>query len=368
MKRTTTAAIGALSAVLAFGGTGVAAADGGAAGAVYTQTNGAGGNAILAFRRSSDGRLSPLGTYPTGGLGTGSGLGSQGSVTLSRDGDLLLAVDAGSDDVASFAVRDDGSLTFVDRVASGGDQPISVTAHGGLAYVLNAGGSGNIAGFSLDGAGNLTPIAGSSRALSTAASGPAEIDFNPAGTALLVTEKTTNRLTTYTVGSDGLASAGTWIASAGVTPFGFAFDARGRAIVSEASGGAVDASTVSSYALRGASTRILDGPVATTETSACWVAVTANGRFAYDANTGSGTVTGFAIGNDGSLTRLDADGVTGVTGGSPADLDASANGHFLYVRVGGLNDISAFRVAVDGSLTSIGTTGLPAGTVGIAAS
>ena len=368
MKRTTTAAIGALSAVLAFGGAGVAAAGGGAAGAVYTQTNGAGGNAILAFSRSSSGQLSPLGTYPTGGLGTGSGLGSQGAVTLTRDGNLLLAVDAGSDDIASYAVRDDGGLMLVDRVGSAGDQPISVTAHGGIAHVLNAGGGGNIAGFTLDGAGDLTPIAGSSRSLSTSTSGPAEIAFNPAGTALLVTEKNTNRLTTYKVGTNGLASAGTWISSAGVTPFGFAFDARGRAIVSEASGGAADASTVSSYAVRGGSAAIIDGPVATTETSACWVAVTENGRFAYDANTGSGTVTGFAVGNDGSLTRLDANGVTGVTGGSPADLDASANGHFLYVRVGGLNDISAFRVAVDGSLSSIGTTGLPVGTVGIAAS
>ena len=366
MKRTTTAAIGALSALLAFGVTGVAAA-GGAAGAVYTQTNGAGGNAILAFSRSAGGHLSPLGTYPTGGLGTGSGLGSQGAVTLTADGDLLLAVDAGSDDIASFAVSDDGRLTLVERVGSGGDQPISVTAHGGIAYVLNAGGSGNIAGFTLDGAGDLTPIAGSTRSLSTAASGPAEIAFNPAGTSLLVTEKNTNRLTTYAVGSDGLASGGTWIASAGVTPFGFAFDGRGRAIVSEASGGVANASTVSSYAVRGGSAALIDGPVATTETSACWVAVTANGRFAYDANTGSGTVTGFAIGHDGSLTRLAADGITGVTGGSPADLDASANGHFLYVRVGGVNDISAFRIAVDGSLSPLGTTGLPAGTVGIAA-
>src|SRR2546428_2262394 len=167
MKRTTTAAIGALSALLAFGVTGVAAA-GGAAGAVYTQTNGAGGNAILAFSRSAGGHLSPLGTYPTGGLGTGSGLGSQGAVTLTADGDLLLAVDAGSDDIASVAVRDDGRLALVERVGSGGGRPLSVTAHGGIAYVLNAGGSANIAGFTLDGAGDPTPIAGSTRALSTA--------------------------------------------------------------------------------------------------------------------------------------------------------------------------------------------------------
>ena len=47
-----------------------------------------------------------------------------GSLDTLVDGHLL-AVDAGSDDIASFAVRDDGSLTLVDRVASGGDQPSS---------------------------------------------------------------------------------------------------------------------------------------------------------------------------------------------------------------------------------------------------
>ncbi len=42
-------------------------------GAVYTQTNAAAGNAVLAFDRASDGSLTPAGSYPTGDLGTGTG-------------------------------------------------------------------------------------------------------------------------------------------------------------------------------------------------------------------------------------------------------------------------------------------------------
>src|SRR5438093_10683965 len=135
-------------ATLIFGGiaTGPAAAASGSAGNVYTETNAASGNAILAYARSASGALSWSGTYPTGGLGSGSGLGSQGAVTVSDNGAWLYAVNAGSNDVSAFAIDGD-VLTLTDRVASGGTQPISVTANGGLVYVLNAG-TRTISGFS----------------------------------------------------------------------------------------------------------------------------------------------------------------------------------------------------------------------------
>ena len=65
-------------------------------------------------------------------------------------------------------------------------------------YVLNAGGAGNIAGFRLE-HGRLSAIANSSRPLSGSAAGPAEISFDPSGRFLVVTEKNTNRLSTYAV-------------------------------------------------------------------------------------------------------------------------------------------------------------------------
>ncbi len=256
------------------------------------------------------------------------------------------------------------------RIASdpAGDHPISVTIHGRLVYVLDDGGAGNIAGFRLDRRGHLDAIAGSDRPLSGAGTGPAQIEFTPQGDALVVTEKATNRILAYKLHRDGTTSGPSVGPSAGTTPFGFAFDRAGHAIVSEATGGAPGASTVSSYGVsnRGA-VRLVDGPLATGQGAACWVATTPNGRFAYVANTGSATVTGLAIRGNGRLELLDADGATGQTGAGPTDLATTADGAFLYVLNGAGDSLSAFRIAADGSLDALpGVTGLPASGVGLA--
>src|SRR3954447_17384728 len=73
-------------------------------GAVYTQTNAPAGNAVHRLRRGPDGSLTPVATCRTGGTGTGAGLGSQGAVALSDDGRVVIAVDAGSNDIAVFRV------------------------------------------------------------------------------------------------------------------------------------------------------------------------------------------------------------------------------------------------------------------------
>ncbi|MBI4420034.1 MAG: beta-propeller fold lactonase family protein [Gemmatimonadetes bacterium] len=346
------------------------AADRAQPGAVYTLNNSAAGNAVLAFDRAPDGTLAAAGAYPTGGLGTGGGLGSQGALVLSPDGRYLLAVDAGSDEVSVLRVRP-GGLELVTTVPSGGDRPTSVTVHQDLVYVLNAGGVGNIAGFRLGKSGALFPIAGSARPLSSGAAAPAQIEFSPNGRVLVVTERATNVISTYLVGPDGTVSGPTVNPSAGATPFGFAFDNAGRLLVSEAFGGAPDASTSSSYALRDDGTlTLLSGPVPTTETAACWLVVTSSGRFAYVTNTGSGSVSGYAIETDGRLTLLDADGRTGETGAGSSPIDAAldVSSRFLYTLNAGNGSISAFAVGSNGSLASLaGVAGLPAGAVGLAA-
>ncbi len=50
-----------------------AAAAGGNPGVVYTQSNAASGNQVLAYTRAADGALSFQGAYGTGGLGSGAG-------------------------------------------------------------------------------------------------------------------------------------------------------------------------------------------------------------------------------------------------------------------------------------------------------
>jgi 6-phosphogluconolactonase (cycloisomerase 2 family) len=109
--------------------------------------------------------------------------------------------------------------------------------------------------------------------------------------------------------------------------------------------------------------------VPTTQTAACWFVVTGNGKYAYTTNTGSGTVTGYAIDNAGALTRLAADGKSAVLGAAgPADAALSQHSRFLYTRNGD-RTISAVRVHADGTLTVLGggIAGLPTGAVGLAA-
>ena len=330
--------------------------------AAYTLTNQRTGNAVAIFRRAVDGTLTAAGTMATGGRGTGRGLGSQGALALSDDGRWLFAVNAGSNDVSAFRVTPAG-LAFASRVASGGTQPTSLTVHGTLLYVLNAGGRGNISGFGIGSDGTLSALAGSTRSLSGPAAGPAEVAFSPDGRALVVTEKNTNGIDVYAVGPDGIASGLTSQASAGVEPFGFAFGLREELLVSEAASG-----SASSYTLDASGTlTLVSGAVPTHQAAPCWLVVTQDGRFAYSANAGSGTISGFVVGTGAFLSLLDADGRTASVSRGNIDLALSEDSRYLY-QLNGAGTIAAFRVEPDGHLTPLaGVSGLPAGVVGLAA-
>jgi 6-phosphogluconolactonase (cycloisomerase 2 family) len=344
------------------------------AGAVYTMTNDASGNAVIMFRRTAHGLLVPGGTFFTEGLGSGDGLGNQGALALSTGNRWLFVVNPGSNDVSVFRVEP-GGLTFVDREPSGGQRPISVTVDRDLLYVLNAGGavggSDTITALVVSPDGSLSPLAGSTRVLSAGNTGPAQVSFSPDGRFLAVTEKATNLVDTWHVGSNGLASNFVANLSEGATPFGFAFGKRDLLIVSEAAGGAADASSMSSYVLEDDGTlQAVSSAVPTTETAACWVVVTNDGRFAYTTNAGSGSVSGYRIAFDGTITLLDANGVTGNTGSGsvPLDMALSNNGRHLFTLNSGNNTIGAFRVHADGSLSHLpGASGIPAGANGLAA-
>ena len=334
-------------------------------GAVYVLGNQPSGNNVLVFARHADGTLAAPVSVSTGGSGTGGGLGSQGAIVLDESGRHLYAVNAGSNSITSFRVRPSG-LERVDVVDSGGVMPTSIAVDGGLVYVVNAGGAGSISGFTADD-GDLTPLAGSSRPLSGAGTAPAQVSFTPDGEQLIVTERATQKIDVYEVGADGLASGPTVIDSVGVTPFGFGFDNKDHLIVSEAFGGRVDASAVSSYAVGQGALPPVSESVATTETAACWIAVTNNGRFAFAGNAG-GSVSAYAVDPDGTLTLRDADGRTAAPGAGVTDLAVSRNSQFLYGRLGN-GTVAAWAIGSDGSLTDLGQqAGLPlSGAAGIAA-
>jgi len=179
-------------------------------------TNALGNNEIKAFHRAANGSLSLAQTIATGGGGSGlqlagvDALGSSGSLQLDRDHRFLFAVntesasenngagayntDCQQGTITSFRVGDDGTLTFADRVFSGGLFPNSLAVttrrHGDaddrdrdadhdrdddtgiVLYALNAGGpevpichltpgtanTPNITGFRVDAAGHVIPL------------------------------------------------------------------------------------------------------------------------------------------------------------------------------------------------------------------
>jgi 6-phosphogluconolactonase len=370
-KRATMIVFLAFVAALAAWAAPAASAHPRSSGLVFTSTNQAGSNAVLVFRRAADGTLTPIGSFATGGAGTGSPLDSQGALALGRDHDRrLFVVNAGSNSISEFAVRGDG-LTLVETVPSGGVDPVSLAVSDDLLYVLNEGDSGspgNIAGFRV-GSG-LTPIPGSSRPLSGAAVSAPQISFDPAGRVLVVTEEATNLIDTYTIGRDGGANGPVSHPSAGQTPFGFAFDRQGDLVVSDAFGGAPNAGALSSYEVsEDGSLATLSGPVADNQSAPCWVVTTVNGRFAYTSNTGSGTISSYTIGHHASLTLLAADAASTGAGSAPIDIALSRDSRYLYALASGTHAISGFSVQSDGSLTPLasGPAGLPAGATGLLA-
>jgi 6-phosphogluconolactonase (cycloisomerase 2 family) len=339
------------------------------AGAVYTSTNAAPGNEVLVFPRAGDGTLSAPIAVATRGNGAGSGLGSQGAVVLSHDARWLLVVNAGSNSVSVFRVGN-RTIELTDVEPSGGEFPVSVTIRKRLVYVLNAGGTNNVAGFELTNRGDLVAIAGATRLLSAPSVGPAQVEFSPAGDWLVVTEKATNLITTFRVQQSGLLGAATSTPSATPTPFGFAFDRRANLIVSEAAGGAAGASVLSSYDVNGTGMLGQISPsVATTQTAACWVLLARQGRLAYTTNTGSGTVSVYDVAHDGQLTLRHAVAANTGAGSTPIDMASSRNGRFVYVLAPGAGgSVRPYAIADDAQLMGLGPVGgIPATAYGLAA-
>ncbi len=340
-------------------------------GAVYVLTNQSTDNTIVVFERAENGTLVRAQEVSAHGRGSGGGLGSQGALTLSDSGHLLLAVNAGSNELSVLAVSEDG-LHFVGKVASGGVRPISVTVHEGIVYVLNAGGTPNVTGFTLSRSGRLQQIPNSVHTLAGAKAAAAQVQFSPEGDLLLVTEKNTNLIDIFQVDDDGRIEHAASLPSNNATPFGFSFGPRGIVIVSEAAGGAPGASTLSSY-------RVIDGhsdndtlqtiskSVPDTQAAACWVVITRSGRLAFTSNTGSGTVSSYRVSRRGELSLDSAVAADLGAGSAPTDMALTGNSRFLYVLNSGIGTVAGFRVKA-GILTPVNEpAGLPLSAVGLAA-
>ena len=194
---------------------------------------------------------------------------------------------------------------------------------------------------------------------------PAEINFAADGRVLVVSEKGTQTIDTYRVDFRGYASQPISNRSSGMTPFGFSVTNRDYVIVSEADiPGAASSYEISYETDQIADLKLVSGSVALGQSAPCWLVTTHDGRYAYTANAGSGTISSLGIAPDGVLSLLNP---VAASLAAPLDLAMTGNSKFLYVREG-TGAVTGFQVAPDGRLTLIGSwPGIPAGAQGIAA-
>jgi 6-phosphogluconolactonase len=326
-------------------------------GFVYVQTNDAEQNEVVVFGRKADGSLERMSGYLTGGKGSGEPhLPSQSSVVLA-DGRLFVT-NAGSDDVTVFAVDGEG-LRVVDRVASGGSAPRSVAVHGEWVYVLNTAGVPSVARLG----GQMAPL--------PEGSDPAQVAVTPDGRTLLVTDRASDSILAFAVGSDGSLGDIVTHQSSGATPYGFDVTDDGVLVVTEAAGAQIGRASASSYKLGGpARIAPVSGVVANTRSEVCWAVVSRDGRVVFVTNFGDGTISTYVIGADGELELREAVAATTVEG-QPGIRDEalSSDGQYLYALHADTGRVFGWKVGADGELASVGSAnGLPLTAAGLAAS
>jgi hypothetical protein len=344
-------------------------------GHVYLDGNTAGANTIAAYDRAADGSLTPTPGSPfaAGGAGLGKGLGSQGAIQTTENGEFVLAVDAGSNQVSVLRTNADGSLTQVpgSPVSSGGVEPVSIAVHDNLVYVANDGDathSANYTGFILTPSGQLVSLPNSTVNAPGAENDLGDVLFNSNGRKLVGTEVATSLIDSFQVDGRGYldAASGSPYPGQGLGAFGSAFRPTSphQLFVSNPHNVGSDVGTVSGFdvAGNGALSSIGASPFADLQNAPCWVAITPDGQYLFAVNTASGTVSRFSIDQSGNLTLLGSTPVNDNGGVGGTDAAVSSDGHNLYINETAAHGVAEMTIN-GGNLTELpgSPVALPAG-------
>ncbi len=308
----------------------------------YTESNKRSGNTILVFSQTSNGQIILNDEVKSGGYGLGEGLGSQGAVAVSKEYNLLFAVNGGSNSVSSFRInKNTGGLTLLFTVYSLGNLTNSITVNKDKLYVLNTGTS-NICGFTFSANGFLKKIEGSTHDLSGLGADARQIKFQPDGAAVYVTEKATNLIDKFSLDNNGAVVSAKNIQSNGIEPFGFDFARNNKfMIVTNAAGSASGAGSATSYKISASGLTDVNGPVGDYGTAPCWAATTKFGTFAFVANTQSNNLSSYYIDTDGTLTLIH--GIAAADGKKPIDVAVSTDNKYVYAIYSGSHSIVAYK-------------------------
>ncbi len=371
---------------------------------VYVQTNNFNDNqnAVLAYRDNGDGNLQPITGSPflTKGSGVGNPkqilgpLDSDYELRLSYDKKYLLAVNSGSNTIAVFLIRADGSLEHVpgSPFSSGGQTPAHIDVYNKWVFVVNKSDDPlhtismlpNYSTFTIDDAGKLTPVSGG-KFETTAGSSPSNGLVSRNGKFLFGTDFLGFTLSPAvgTLRSFEITTAGTLTPLAGtpyVLPMGAMPDNGALGLWQHPSGSALYVGLpaqgkVGVFAVNNATGALTMQSAVSAGKAACWLRSNNMGDHLYVLNSGDNTVQLFNTSNPLSpvsvqTLELKNSGPEYPGGGSTVktsecfSLHLSPDESTLYVvsqhtntdfSIGNYNYLHTVQVAADGKLTEMAT-------------
>jgi 6-phosphogluconolactonase (cycloisomerase 2 family) len=234
-----------------------------------------------------------------------------------------------------------------------------------LLYALNSN-SNSIAGFRFSERGDISPIPGSVRPVTSESAPPLtprQIGFDRTGRVLVVSllGPPPGAIDTFVMDRQDRPGPATAHPATTPLPFGFDFDQHNHLVMSQVT----DLAATGNTATYNLDTRTGALTPIDTKTSGgaapCWVVITNDGHYAFVVNAGGGpppTVARYQLFNSGTLELL---GETPPNGPEFARTDAalSRDSRYFYVTNPGLfgpSKIDEYRVEKNGDLVLIGNT------------
>jgi 6-phosphogluconolactonase (cycloisomerase 2 family) len=276
---------------------------------------------------------------------------------------------AGTNNISALHINSDGSLTPV----SGSPFSTPGTVTEGLAITPDAQhlyvahfGTSNISGFNISAAGGLSAAPSSPFGPASSALG---VVPSPDGQHLWVWNHNADTIGSWTISSDGSLSqipgSPTSIPATEHNPFAGSADPDGRALYvpneNSTPVGGVETNKVTAYSVGsdgslGAHQNIQSGNASAGGSNPFGSGITPDGEFYYVSNPEDGTfgtLSGYSVSAGGFLTALPGFPMSVAPGNHPLNIAASPDSQHLYVATRGTSTVNAYNIASNGSLSSI---------------
>lgn len=327
---------------------------------VYTDNDTFGANSVTGFSVASNGTLTNIGTFATGGTGGGGGFFASNRARVRMVGNRLYVANDGSNNVSGFDINPStGALTLVPGspfstggLSGGIGISLDCTPNGQFLIAANTG-SNNITVFSVAANGALTPVAGSPFA---AGGQPDGVKVTPDGKFLSVALFFNDAIGMFSIAANGVVTPvpGSPFNSPGAgSVAGVEINCAGNLLfAAQANFGGTDVD-VFNIAANGTLTLVQSSNNPGVGDNSNVAVLSPNQQFLFVSNQFSNSVTVFSVAANGMLTLVPGSPFGG-TGGEPSGVVTNAAGTFLFTANFDNSTVTSFSIGGNGALTLVG--------------